>query len=381
MNQVVLKKCLTYDLPVVKEALRESLGLLGGLDSFLKPGQKVMLKANLLMKKLPEEATTTHPIFMQAIAELMVEFGLQVVIADSPGGPFNVGRLRSLYAYCGYADLESIKGVTLNYNVESKDIQTPQCKTLKRMSVLKALDDVDYVVSVSKLKTHGMMRFTGAVKNMFGIIPGVQKAEYHFTLPKLNDFADGLIDICLAGKPVLSLMDGIVAMEGHGPSAGTPKPMGVVLASPNPFALDQVACRLIGLGVKDVPVLAQALERGLISEQETSLDLLGDPIPLFYQKDFVIPKVRGISFFDKAPAFIRPIVEKQLKPNPVFDHDLCVGCGDCAANCPPRVIEMQNHKPIVNLKGCIRCFCCQELCPVKAVKIKRSWFLDKIVKM
>lgn len=381
MDQVVLKKCFTYDLPLVKEAIRESIFLLGGFESFFKPGQKIMLKANLLMKKLPEEATTTHPVFMRALAELMVDFGLQVLIADSPGGPFSEGRLKSLYDYCGYSELETIEGVALNYNVESKEIQTPESKILKRMRVIKALDDVDFVVSVSKLKTHGMMRFTGAVKNMFGIIPGVQKAEYHFTLPKLNDFADGLIDICLAGKPVLSFMDGIVAMEGHGPSAGSPKSVGVVLASSNPFALDQVACRLIGLGLTDVPVLEQALKRGLLSEEEATIHLLGDSFSAFHQKDFSIPKVRGISFFDQAPAPIKRIVEKQLKPNPVFDHKLCVGCGDCAANCPPRVIDMQEHKPFVNLEGCIRCFCCQELCPVKAVKIKRSWFLDKIVKM
>jgi uncharacterized protein (DUF362 family)/Pyruvate/2-oxoacid:ferredoxin oxidoreductase delta subunit len=381
MNQVVLAGCKTYDYQLIKDALAKNIEALGGLAAYFKPGQRIMLKANLLMKKRPEEATTTHPIFMKALADTLTEFGLWVLVADSPGGPFSEVRLKSLYAYCGYNILEENPSVKLNYNVESLDILTPNGKYLKRMSIMKALDEVDHVISVSKLKTHGMMRYTGAVKNMFGIIPGVQKAEYHFTLPKLEDFADGLIDICMARPPVLSFMDGIIAMEGHGPSAGEPKAVGVVITSQSPFYLDLVACQIIGLSVADVPMLKQAVERGYIHTAGGHYEVLGESIDQFIQKDFEIPKVRGIGFFDKSPKFMKAVFEKHLKPNPIFDHGVCVGCSDCADNCPPKAIAMKNKRPYVELDVCIRCFCCQELCPVKAVKIKRSWILDKIVKM
>lgn len=381
-QKVSLVECRNYDYSLVKQSIIESFENLGGIEKYINKGETVLLKLNLLMKKKPEEATTTHPVFTKALAEVLIEYGANVLIGDSPGGPFNERMLRGIYKICGIEDAANEVGAKLNYNTKSAEVSNEQGKILKHLTVVDMLNDVDKIISVSKLKTHGMAMFTGAVKNMFGIIPGVLKAEYHFKMPDIKDFSDALVDICLCGAPILSFMDGIVGMEGAGPSAGTPREIGVVLASTSPYHLDVAATSIVSIEPSKVPTIQRCIERGICSGSLDDIELLGHEIDHFKILDFEVPEIRSVHFIDdKKPGLIRDISNAILKPRPVFVHRDCIGCGDCAENCPPKVIKMIDRKPKVDLDGCIRCFCCQELCPKKAVVIHRPWLMKLLSKI
>lgn len=379
---VSLSECRTYNYAKVKASIKNSFNNLGGIEKYINRGETVLLKLNLLMKKRPEEATTTHPVFVKALAETLIEYGAKVVIGDSPGGPFNEKTLKGIYKYCGIEDIANEVGAELNYNTNSIEVKNERGKILKTLQVAEMVTKVDKIISVSKLKTHGMMLFTGAVKNMFGIIPGLHKAEYHFKMPNVKDFSQALLDICLYANPILSFMDGIVGMEGEGPSAGEPREIGVVLASTSPYHLDVVATKIVNIDPLKVPTIMRAVERNIVKENLEDIELVGDSIDKFKVNDFKAPVIRSVHFIkDDKPYFIRAISNKLLQPRPVFNHEECIGCRDCANNCPAKVIEMVNKKPVVKLDGCIRCFCCQELCPKKAIYIHRPIIMRIISKL
>ena len=389
MSKVALAKCQSfdYDYKLVRQAIQEAVGTIGGFSAFLEPGEQVMLKVNLLMKKAPEEATTTHPVFVEALADLVCEFGCEVLIADSPGGPFVLRMLESVYKGCGYDRLEGPDkpGIRLNRNLKSTERENSEGYLLKRLTLIDALNEVDKVISVSKLKTHGMMKFTGAVKNMFGTVPGMIKAEYHFKMPEPDDFADMLVDICEHVQPCLSLMDGIVGMEGAGPSAGDPVKLGVVLASDSPHWLDMTAVKLVGIDPQEVPTLRRAIARGIIEPEAAPATVKGAALDAFEISGFKAPDIRSIEFLrGHAPYFIKQAADLMLKPRPVFDARTCVQCGDCKRLCPPQAISMdkavKGGYPVVDLSKCIRCYCCQELCPKEAVAIHRPLFLRLMTK-
>ncbi|SHJ83965.1 DUF362 domain-containing protein [Paramaledivibacter caminithermalis] len=382
MEKVSLVRCEDYDYSLVKKAVDECFENLGGVEKYINPGDRVLLKLNLLMKKRPEEATTTHPVFTKALAKTLIEHGAEVVIGDSPGGPFNAGILKGVYKACGIEEIANEVGAKLNYNTNSVDIKNEDGLILKKITAIEVLKEVDKVISVSKLKTHGMMMFTGAVKNMFGIVAGLEKAEYHVRMKKNVDFSNALVDICLAANPILSFMDGIVGMEGAGPSGGKPRRIGAVIASTSPYHLDVVATSIIGIKPTKVPTIERCIERGLCSGSLEDIEIKGDDIESFIIKDFIVPEIRSLDLLEgKLPKFLRDIINGLMQPKPLFKHDKCVGCSDCAQSCPPKVIEMINNKPHVKLEGCIRCFCCQELCPVKAIDIHRPLFMKLLARL
>lgn len=380
MHVVSLRACHSYDYEQVRSELKKSIADLGGLSPYISPGEKVLLKVNLLMKKRPEEATTTHPVFVKALADELLSFGVDVLIGDSPGGPFNENMLKGIYKICGYEAIADESSVSLNWNFGQRTVKHEAGFLLKQLTVVDFLSDVDKVISVSKLKTHGMMKFTGAVKNMFGIIPGLLKAEYHFKMPEVKDFSQMLLDVCLYADPVLSFMDGIVGMEGAGPSGGEPREIGAIISSTSPYHLDVIATQLVGIEPESVPTIARSIECKLVSSSFDDMVLKGIPQNTWKINDFITPNIRSIEFLKGMPAPIKGLVDSALKPRPVFRHAKCIGCGDCAEACPPHVIEMKERLPYVDLNGCIRCFCCQELCPAIAIDIKRPWLMKLLSK-
>lgn len=383
MKKIVsLEECRNYDYKEVKATIEKSFDNLGGIDKYINKGDRVLLKLNLLMSKKPEQAVTTHPVFTKALAKILIDYGAKILIGDSPGGPYSRSMLKRVYKACGIDEIAEEVGAELNYNTNIMEVKNDEGIILKKLTVVEMLKDVDKVISVSKLKTHGMMMFTGAVKNMFGIVPGVLKAEYHLRMPENEDFANALIDICTAANPVLSFMDGIVGMEGAGPSAGDPRDIGAVIASDSPYHLDVVATSIINLDPIKVPTIKGCIDRGLCKGNLDDIGLYGESINKFKVNDFNIPAIRSISFVtDKYPKFLQDIYTRLLQPKPVFNYDLCIGCKDCAENCPPKVIDMVDRKPVVKLDGCIRCFCCQELCPKEAVDIHRPWLMKLLAKL
>ncbi len=371
MSLVTIIPCSDYSKITVSAAIEQALNNLGGIDQFVKRGTKVLLKPNLLMGKRPEDATTTHPAFVRELVLLIQQAGGIVTIADSPGGPYFKHYLEGVYKACGFADIAKETGCLLNYDVTEAVVSNPGAKYLKKLSIIKPLVDADIVINIPKLKTHGQMIYTGAVKNMFGAIAGTTKIEYHMRLSGHDQFADALIDIFLSVRPALTIMDAVVGMEGEGPSAGKPKQVGLVLAGTDAFALDTAAAHIIGLRPDQVPVLKQAAVRGLAPKSVNDIEISGMLLEKARLDSFDVPMLgnqAGISMTDGA---IPSLLARYTKPKPVFNHDKCTSCGECIRSCPARVIIMKDNKPHADLEGCIRCFCCQELCPSKAVEIKR----------
>lgn len=375
MEKVSVIKCNDYNYDNVKKSIINSLNNIGGIEKYFCKGDKVLLKANLLMKKKPEEAATTNPVFVQALSEILINYGVKVIIGDSPGGPFTTARLKGIYKSTGMEAAAAATGAKLNYNIGSSEILNPEGNILKKLTIADMINDVDKIINLPKLKTHILAVYTGAVKNMFGTVPGTIKAEYHLKMPKIDDFADSLIDICLAVKPVITIMDGIIGIESEGPSAGRPRKIGAILASSNPYLLDKVACKIIGLEPEEAHSVRRCIDRGICKKDMNDIELVGDSIDELIIKDFEIPKInpsRVGSIVGPIPKPVHNFAAKILKSKPLFEFDKCIGCGDCAANCPPKVIKMIKGKPHVNLRECISCFCCHELCPKKAVRIKKS---------
>ena len=374
--------CNNYEYNKVSLAIEKSITNLGGLEKYLNKGETVLLKVNLVMRKHPNNAATTHPIFVQALAEIIITYGCQVVIGDSPGGPFSEILLRPLYKTTGMAEAALLSGASLNYNTSVTEVETPNGLLQKKLTVATFATKVDKIISVAKLKSHCMTKMTGAVKNMFGIIPGTTKAEYHFEKSDIANFSDCLIDICLYGNPILSFVDGIIGMEGNGPTGGTARNTAVVLASDNPFELDLAMSKIMNLSIDEVPLLKRMVERKLCSKNADYIKTAGDNIDQFIAKDFIIPKTNSMHFLgNNPPKFLKKFVQNNFQSKPIFKYSNCIGCGDCVLNCPAKIITMKGQKPDIDLTKCIRCFCCQELCPKNAVDVKQPFILKVLSKL
>ena len=370
---VSLVYCNTYEADAVFAAVKRSVDLLGGIQAFVSPGMRVVIKANLLTKKTPESACITHPAVVRAIALLVKEAGGHPVVMDSPAGPFTEWMLKTVYETAGYTALAQNGDFELNTNVEGDQAYFEQAVLMKQIQIANAITQADVVIDAAKLKTHGLTAYTGAVKNLFGVIPGTAKVEYHYRFPKLEQFADMLVDICEYVKPVLAIIDGIVGMEGEGPTHGKPRALNCIIASQDAHAADGVGMHLIGYELNDICTARSAIARGLLPATFEEIPLLGDDFAALQQTDVEkIDTREADQLARRMPSFLKSLVSKAFAPKPYFDYSICTGCAICQRSCPPNAITMVNHKPVVDTPACIRCFCCAELCPQNAAKVKRS---------
>lgn len=382
MEQVGLCRCHSYTKEEVERAFYQGVALLGA-DNFLPgKGQTVFLKTNLLMRKSPESAVITHPAVVEAVASYFKSRGARVIIGDSPGGPFLPAMLKAIYQTAGLVEVAERTGSQLNYDVSVVDVPSVCKDRSPFFPMVKAMVEADAIISLAKLKTHSMMMYSGAAKNMFGVIPGMAKVDYHLRLPEYDDFANVLVDICETAKPVFSVIDGIVAMEGNGPSGGMPREVGALIMGQNPYAVDLVGSAVLGMEADAIPLLQAAIERGLVSLPE-QIAVQGESIAAMKVENLKLPASRPIHFYNtKLPRFLSDWLDKRLKPNVQIEKPTCIGCGKCANHCPPHamtMIQYGNKKiPRIDEKTCICCFCCQELCPENAIKISRG-FLGKFL--
>lgn len=374
MKNVSLRSCNSYKYEEVKSQVDKLINDLGGLEKYIKRDSKVFIKLNLVIKKKPDEVATTHPMVLKVIAEKLLELGCKVIVGDSPGGPYTKSSLKGVYKTCGIEEVCEELGIELNYDISEVKVENPNGKILKYMTVIKPIVDADHVINICKLKTHAMATFTGGVKNLFGVIPGVSKAEYHFKMPEVVDFTEALVDICSYVSPSLTIMDGVIGMEGEGTTAGVPRKIGVLLGSESPYAIDVVACNIINLDPNKVPTIQRCVEREFIEKDFSDVCVLGERLEDKVIKNFKISSNRSISFLRGiVPKSVEIFVNKKIAGKPVINYKECVKCGECSRVCPPKVISMENKGPVINLDHCIRCFCCHELCPKKAVDLKRPF--------
>jgi uncharacterized protein (DUF362 family)/Pyruvate/2-oxoacid:ferredoxin oxidoreductase delta subunit len=371
MVDIAIRPCKDYSEESALKALEGVLEPLGGLN-WVKEGMRIAVKANLVGPFKPESAAVTHPSLLAALTKLLVARGAEVTVGDSPGGIYSKTYLDRVYAVSGMKAVE-VNGGKLNYNFNVAEADFPDAAVLRHFTYTAWLDEADAIINFCKLKVHGMMGLSAAVKNLYGTIPGTFKVEYHYKYSNHDDFGGMLVDLNEYFKPRLSIADAVVAMEGNGPTAGTPRQVGAVLASTSPYKLDLGCSGLIGLDKDSIPYLKAAYERGLMPSDYTKLVIDGD-FNGFIVNDFKNVAVRReITFFKggKAGALISKAASAMMRSSPRLERDSCVGCGVCMSVCPAKAISMKDKKARINKKTCIRCFCCQEFCPKGAMKVHR----------
>jgi uncharacterized protein (DUF362 family)/Pyruvate/2-oxoacid:ferredoxin oxidoreductase delta subunit len=369
-SRVALVRCDRYDDAAVQAAVDRGLDLIGGADRFCRPGEKLVLKPNLLVASAPDKAVTTHPAVFCAVARAFQATGVELSYGDSPGFEMLPG---------GAAQRSGITAAADDLNIPMADfaagetISFPEGKLIKQFNLARGVLEADGLISLPKLKTHGLTRLTGAIKNQFGCIPGLLKPEFHVRLSDLQRFSQMLIDLNRLLRPRLAVMDGIVAMEGNGPRGGTPRPMSVLLFSDDLVALDAVVCQLVNLDPEMVAPIVWGQEWGLGNAQE--IELLGDPIESFVTPDFDVNRRRGSTTGSPWP-IPRPI-KNWIVPRPTIVPENCTRCGTCVQVCPvtPKAIDFREPNgrkapPSYNYRQCIRCYCCQEMCPEHAIEIE-----------
>ncbi len=370
MYDVSIVPCSSYNVNEVRTALQSLLEPIGGL-SWVRSGMRIAIKANLVSMMKPESAATTHPALLCELVRMLRERGAEPIIGDSPGGLYNAAVVGRIYSVTGMHEAEKL-GAVLNNDYSIAEAIFPDATVARDFTYTAYLDQVDAIINFCKLKTHGMMGMSAAVKNMFGVVPGTFKPEYHFRFPDHSDFAAMLIDLnsYFADKIKLCIVDAVVGMEGNGPTQGKPRAIGALLASSNPHQLDLLSAALIGLTPKDVPTLEVAVTQGKIPNEADALSIYGDWKALRIP-DFDHIHVRRSLQFEGAGKFAATFVRSALRAEPRPDKRRCIGCRKCAEICPAHVITMKDGLPVIDRKRCITCFCCQEFCPVGAMKVHR----------
>ncbi|WP_089284876.1 DUF362 domain-containing protein [Anaerovirgula multivorans] len=353
-NTVAMTQCYDYQQEKVDTAVEKAVNLLGGIETFVKPGDKVLLKPNLVSPLKPEKMATTHPTVIQAICKLLKKVGAEIWIGDS-----GVHGTSKIFAACG------IEEVARKYDCKICDIDRYETdfvfkksnRLMKKVPVSKYVTEADVVINIPKVKIHAGVLYTGAVKNLYGTIVGKKKTEIHANTQTMDNFYLVLLDILNAVKPQLTIMDGIYGMEGNGPTNGTPAKTGMILASRNAAALDVIAVEQIGLNLKDIGYLTKAVELGF-SPLRKEIQVVGDSVPMVKYKY----PVKALVVLGKIIMKITPpIYNALLKPVPKFLKDKCIRCQECIKICPTEALTM-DKLPIVDRKKCVSCFCCHEAC-------------------
>lgn len=374
MAMVVIEKVPVYEREEVKQGMRRLLSPLGGMAAFVKPGETVLLKPNLLAAKRPDEAVTTHPEVLRAVLELVLEAGGIPLVGDSPG----VGGLARVAEKSGLSAVVRETGAKL---VEFVDpVEVPNAGLFKRIALAKPYLEADRVINLPKLKTHGMMTMTCAVKNLFGAVVGTEKAAWHLRAGEDRElFARILLEIYLLRKPDLNIVDAIVAMEGDGPGSGDPRQVGLLMAGVNPVAVDVVAAELLGIPERLLFLEHAARKMGIDGAARDGMTVAGCTVAEARVAGFRLPPTTDVQW--GIPRFLARRIRNLVTSYPVPDTDRCERCGICRDACPPGVIEMDDRGLRIDYGRCIRCFCCRELCPKGTMGVKEGMILRMIKKL
>ncbi len=381
-GKVAFVKESSYSTEAVEQAVEYLFSFISCTKK-INSESKILLKPNLLAKHVPERAVTTHPEVLRAVIHACVKRGARrenIIVADSAGGLYNPTQMKNLYQGCGLTAIAKEEQVQLYSACESTNHKVQSGKVVTEFEILNPVLEADIIINLPKFKAHVMTGMTAACKNMFGVIPGLKKSEWHMRFPDKERFGDMIIDLLETITPDFAILDGILAMEGDGPAGGEPREIGVLMASEDMVNLDLAVAQMMGLDPMRVPYLKAAHLRGLGNEKFDSADAVGEVDAFTLIEQWKLPEsYQGngngyIDFAEYVPSIFRPVVkrlEEAVAPRPVIDKKLCIGCGKCAEICSQDTIEITNKKATIIKQKCIRCFCCHEMCPVKAIEVKK----------
>ncbi len=374
MTKVSIVKCENYEHDNVKKAIKKSLDFIGGLPKFVKPNDTVLLKVNAIIGFPPERAATTHPAVVRAMAELVKEVEGIPLVGDSSGAYGFTGQSLEM---CGLRKAAEDAGAgVVNFESTGTYSVNVDGRVVKTLNIAKPAIDCDVLVSMPKLKTHQLTKFTGAVKNFYGVIPGTGKAVIHKMAPSEESLSQAVVDIYSALKPALAVMDGIVGMEGEGATNGTPVESKVIISGADCVALDAVASEVIGFFHKDIMTTRFAHERGFGVGMLDEIEVIGEKI-----EDVRLDFKKSKYIVYKFPDFVRKFMFGFAENVSIVEisEDDCKKCRICVESCPASAITLESH-PFIDQKKCIKCYCCHELCRNGAVKLKTSFLGRQILK-
>jgi uncharacterized protein (DUF362 family)/Pyruvate/2-oxoacid:ferredoxin oxidoreductase delta subunit len=368
---VTIRKCSDYTPSVVASAVRNAFADIGGPEKFFKRGDRVLLKPNLLMSAAPEAAMVTHPVFVEAVASVVIDAGAHPFLGDSPP----LGNLNRVLSKSGYEPFMSKLGVKPVPFVQKTPLECDDGRLFRRIELAREVFEFDTVINLPKLKTHTQMVLTMAVKNLFGTVVGTDKASWHLRAGRdFDTFATILLQIYEKVRPALSMMDGILGMEGNGPNNGTPRHIGIIGASTDAVALDSVLCRLLGFNVEQIRTCAVARKMGLGATEPDHIEQVGDSLDGFPLRGFKAPKSATMAWNMSPRNPLRKFLESNLITRPDIDTGTCRNCGVCMDHCPPKAIREVDGLMVIDRKKCISCFCCHELCTNNAIQIVQPLF-------
>jgi uncharacterized protein (DUF362 family)/NAD-dependent dihydropyrimidine dehydrogenase PreA subunit len=372
-------RCPDYDL--VDEKVAELLDMMGGINKYIKPGDRVALKPNLLQAAKPDKAITTHPRVVEAVGNLVNNSGAKSILVESPTGayPHTSGTLERVYRATGMVEAATRAGIELSYDTRQEEVSFMEGKLTKHFQICSPILEADLVINLPKFKTHALTAVTGAVKNLFGVIPGRAKPGYHATLNDKYLFAAMLLDLAAFISPGLTIMDAVVGMEGNGPGNGDPRQVGLLLGSENPLALDLVMAEMMGLPKNENPYLVEAEKQGRSPITMDEINLVGIDSEEMRIPDFKLPdttrsdtRLRSASWLQDA---LFPIFRNSMTLQPLVIPADCIACEDCVNICPMDVIEIvdgDHPHALIDDDGCIRCYCCHETCPEDAIELHKN---------
>ncbi|HEX2694522.1 MAG TPA: DUF362 domain-containing protein [Acidobacteriota bacterium] len=367
--RVAVVRCSSYEKPRLRDAIGRSLELIGGLGAIIGTGSKVFVKINHLSPgSPPERAIVTHPLFTRQVLEFLKDLGANITVGDD----IQSGSVDG-FEVSGYGAMCREMGVRL-INLKSAGFREVPCaggEALKSVHVSSVVLEADSIVDLPKLKTHSFTAFTGAVKNMFGVIPYGSRLELHSRFPGSDAFGRMLVDIFACVPPRLTLMDGIVAMEGPGPAGGSARPVGLVLAGRDAVAVDAIAQDLVGFGPDDVETTASAARRGLGTADPGAIEIAGEPLADVRVKRFRKASLPVGLLKRKLPAFLYAYVSGELVLSPEVVPAACTGCGECFNVCPRRAVVMEGGRARIHKEPCIGCLCCHEVCRADAIRLRQ----------
>jgi uncharacterized protein (DUF362 family)/Pyruvate/2-oxoacid:ferredoxin oxidoreductase delta subunit len=369
-SKVSIVRCQDYSEKSVLEAVRRAIELLGGMDAFVRRGDRALIKPNLLVAREPEKAVTTHPSVVKAVIQLVRDVGGVPMVGDSPG----IGGLLRVASKAGIYEVVRQMNCELVDFTDAMKVKGGHQGVFRTLEVARAVMDCDLLINLPKLKTHSMTTMTLSVKNLFGCVPGARKVQWHFKAGvNRRYFAQMLVDLYGIIRPRLNLVDAVVGMEGDGPGGGEPREIGLIFAGTDGIAVDSTICNVIGLPPLDLLTNRIGSDLGLGVGKLRDIEVVGEALEEVKVKGFRFP--RSMEPHWGLPGPLRHLLRNGITARPQVMEDICKLCEICVEGCPAQAMTGKRGRIDIDYSRCIRCFCCSEFCPERAIDIKRGWFL------